>query len=392
MKTTSLFVLLFLAYGALPAQAPPGQYDIILRNIERTFLAEQYDSTLLHIRAARAWAPEKEGEIEDWNDRVFEAIRTQRDQAVENQKRAEAAEKNAKRNEARAIAAAEKAAAAEAEAKKQAQRAKREKDRAQAVLDKIYFYKGRFGLAANEYGSKYGFIDRELNTKIDFKYDEALPFDYTGFARVKRENQNFLIDTTGREYPVANDVSQLGTGITALDLRNRDLDSLSSKVFGQQGLEVLLLSQNQLSELPPEIGQLAKLSSLELGGNQLDSLPKEMENLKELELLYLNSNDFKVIPSVISQLTNLKAFSIGGNEINEQQIIELITLVPGIETLYLGDLKLTRLPDEVAKLKNLKKLDLSNYQDDPQTANTFSAEEQKRIKGLLPDCEVIFER
>ncbi len=196
MKAISLFLTLFLVYSSSLAQNPKEQYTVILHNIERTFAAEQFDSTLLHIRAARAWAPEKEAEIEAWNERVFDAIKAQRDRAERAEaaakesarranaaaKKAAAAEKKAEEKEAEAIAAAETASAAEAEAKRQA-------ERAEAVLDKIYFYAGSFGLASelDSYSNlKYSFIDKELNTKIDFQYDEALPFDYTGFARVKK--------------------------------------------------------------------------------------------------------------------------------------------------------------------------------------------------------------
>ncbi|NJN33360.1 MAG: WG repeat-containing protein [Saprospiraceae bacterium] len=141
------------------------------------------------------------------------------------------------------------------EAKKQKERAETEaynaiqqklktesaKQKAQAVLDKIYFYKDRFGLAFDKNNYSYRFIDKDLNTKIAFKYDEALPFDLTGFARVKMENTYFLIDTLGNKYPLATDINQLDISITALDLRNKNLSEIPPSVFKQTQLKVLIL-------------------------------------------------------------------------------------------------------------------------------------------------------
>jgi hypothetical protein len=147
---------------------------------------------------------------------------------------------------------------------------------AQAILDKIYFYNNRFGLAYDKNKRGYGFIDRNLNTKIEFKYNEALPFDDIGFAKVKRYDEegnpiDYLIDTLGRKYRVAYEVEQLKAGIVALDLRNRQLNRLPNTVFQHTDLQVLLLSDNQLTSLPPEIGQLNNLQELYLRDNPIPS-------------------------------------------------------------------------------------------------------------------------
>jgi len=40
---------------------------------------------------------------------------------------------------------------------------------------------------------RFGFIDKEGNTKIDFEYEEALQFENNGYAKVKRNNTYYLI-------------------------------------------------------------------------------------------------------------------------------------------------------------------------------------------------------
>jgi hypothetical protein len=107
-------------------------------------------------------------------------------------------QKKAEANEKKAITQKRRADKNAQEAKALFEVADAQKRRAEAVLDKIYFYKDKFGLAYDKIEGQYGYIDKDLKTRIDFKYDEAFSFEDIGFARVKREYQGvytyFLID------------------------------------------------------------------------------------------------------------------------------------------------------------------------------------------------------
>lgn len=50
------------------------------------------------------------------------------------------------------------------------------------------------------------------------------------------------------------------------------------------------MKNNNLSSLPPEIGQLENLTTLYLGSNQLSSLPETIGKLKSLTSLDLRRN------------------------------------------------------------------------------------------------------
>jgi len=193
----------------------------------------------------------------------------------------------------------------EREARRIAEEATIRKNRAEAVLDRMYFYNDRFGQAYDKNTGKYGFIDKNLNVRIEFHYDAAQPFDETGFAKVKKDSavttldaasyeektiqvEYFqLIDTFGTEYPLANNVAQLDSRVTALDLRNQSLQEVPPEVFAQPQLRVLLLSGNQLSTLPSEIGAMKNLQTLDLRANRIFVLPSEIEGLKNLKQILL---------------------------------------------------------------------------------------------------------
>jgi len=84
----------------------------------------------------------------------------------------------------------------------------------------------------------------------------------------------------------------------------------------------------------------------------------------------------------------LKTLYINNNPISIAEIEKALTLLPQLESLYLGDLGLSTLPASILTLKNLRYLDLRNIDEKTQQPNTFSPAEQERIRKLLPRCEV----
>ena len=62
------------------------------------------------------------------------------------------------------------------------------------------------------------------------------------------------------------------------------------------------LSDNQLTSVPTEIGQLTSLTDLYLYGNQLTSVPAEIAQLSLLEQLWLSGNRLKSVPAAIREL------------------------------------------------------------------------------------------
>ncbi|WP_141916102.1 MULTISPECIES: leucine-rich repeat-containing protein kinase family protein [unclassified Herbaspirillum] len=78
-------------------------------------------------------------------------------------------------------------------------------------------------------------------------------------------------------------------------------------------LRWLVLTDNRIEALPPEIGHCTRLQKLMLAGNRLRSLPSEMANCRRLELLRLAVNRFEAFPEVLAALPRLSWLAVAGN-------------------------------------------------------------------------------
>ncbi len=128
----------------------------------------------------------------------------------------------------------------------------------------------------------------------------------------------------------------------------------------ENGQTTLYLSSSQLTELPPEIGELTQLRGLYLSFPQLTTLPPEIWQLTQLQRLDLSSTQLTALPPDIARLTQLQSLDLSSPQ--------LTTLPPEIgqlaqlQSLDLRNTQLTALPPEIGQLSQLQSLDLRNTQ------------------------------
>jgi len=82
-------------------------------------------------------------------------------------------------------------------------------------------------------------------------------------------------------------------------------------------LRWLILTDNQLNELPAELGACKHLQKLMLAGNQLQHLPDEMAACQQLELLRIAANRFAALPTWLEKLPRLAWLAYAGNPCSE---------------------------------------------------------------------------
>ena len=172
------------------------------------------------------------------------------------------------------------------------------------------------------------------------------------------------------------------TNLVQLDLSSNQLTSLPESIGNLTNLQTLILVINQLTILPESIGKLSNLKVLFLGYNQITSLPESIGNLKNLVQLDLENNQLTSLPESIGNLTNLRGLRLNNNQLTS--LPESIGNLTKLEELYLVENQLTSLPESIGDLTNLRALWLYD--------NNLTNAERKKIKKLLPNCEIEFKR
>ena len=146
--------------------------------------------------------------------------------------------------------------------------------------------------------------------------------------------------------------------------------------FTQNGMNGI---NQQLTQLPDNIGQLANLKQLYLEWNNLTSLPSSFSQLLNLENLAISNNWLTALPNDFGDLFELSFLDLGYNQITE--IPESIGNLQNIEYLWLFNNQLTSLPESICNLPLIwDGADSFNY---PYFA---SGGNQLCDSDLVPDC------
>ena len=123
-----------------------------------------------------------------------------------------------------------------------------------------------------------------------------------------------------------------------------------------QGVKKLQLSEN-LNIFPLEIFELADtLEILDLSNNNLSSLPDNLHRLKKLKIAFFANNNFTVLPSAFKECKNLYMLGFKANaiEVFDEDILPL-----SISWLILTDNKIHKLPKSIGRLSKLQKCALA---------------------------------
>ncbi|KAG3058571.1 hypothetical protein PI124_g23168, partial [Phytophthora idaei] len=123
-------------------------------------------------------------------------------------------------------------------------------------------------------------------------------------------------------------------------------------------LQVLLLSNNRLVEVPKSIEKCSQLTLLDMSNNQLASLSDEVSALTSLRQMMLHHNNLRALPEASGNLAVLQELDLAHNRLST--LPDSIGLLHNLETLKLFSNQLRLLPKEFGSLSQLRHLDLDN--------------------------------
>lgn len=140
----------------------------------------------------------------------------------------------------------------------------------------------------------------------------ALPNDFGRFTKLKIA---FFSDNLFTEYPeVLADCPLL----EMIGFKANQIKYVSEKAISKN-IRWLILTNNQIPQLPKSIGNCYRLQKVALAGNQLSELPDDMANCKNMELLRISANNIKVLPHWLMTLPKLSWLAYSDNPCSEGQ-------------------------------------------------------------------------
>ncbi len=133
----------------------------------------------------------------------------------------------------------------------------------------------------------------------------------------------------------------------------------------------LTLSEN-LTEFPQEILSLANtLEVLDLSNNQLSDLPAEFSVLKKLKRLFFTNNAFEKVPAILASCPELEMISFKSNKLHT---VGEYALPIQTRWLILTDNKIANLPDSMGELFRLQKF-------------AFAGNLLKKLPNTMDNCK-----
>lgn len=145
-------------------------------------------------------------------------------------------------------------------------------------------------------------------------------------------------------------------GTTRLDL-SADLTEFPQEIFGlADSLEILNLSENRLSRLPENLGDLKNLKVLLCLDNQFDHLPEILAACPKLEMISFKANQIEVVPgSALPE--KLRWLVLTDNRV--RRLPAELGRCHRLQKLMLAGNQLETLPDEMASCLNLELIRLA---------------------------------
>ncbi|WP_431293562.1 leucine-rich repeat-containing protein kinase family protein [Pedobacter sp. P26] len=155
---------------------------------------------------------------------------------------------------------------------------------------------------------------------LSFNKLSALPAD---FGRLKKLRIFFCSENL---FSVLPEVLADCPALDIVGFKSNRIEIVPPKSINPN-LRWLILTNNNIAELPKEIGLCKRMQKLMLSGNRLSTLPEELSNCQNLALLRIAANKLHELPQWIMQLPKLSWIAFSGNNFSKTPAVETLSLI-----------------------------------------------------------------
>jgi len=146
-----------------------------------------------------------------------------------------------------------------------------------------------------------------------------LPKNFKEFQKLK------IAFFSENEFEVFPEILGECPSLTMIGFKSNRLKKIPKNAFPKD-LQWLILTDNNLEQLPESIGFCSKLQKCALAGNKLLSLPVTMSDCRNLELLRVSANELQEIPIWLLNLPKLAWLAVDGNPCADPRHLNELTL------------------------------------------------------------------
>jgi Leucine-rich repeat (LRR) protein len=159
----------------------------------------------------------------------------------------------------------------------------------------------------------------------------------------------------------------IAKNVVRLDISDNEISEIPKEIGQLINLRQFYCTYNKISEIPKEIGQLINLREFWCCNNKISEIPKEIGQLIDLQKFNCIYNQISEIPKEIGQLINLQEFNCCKNKISEIPIE--ITMCIYLQYFYYSHNAIEYIPPQVIRFLNRNKFVQKVYNDTQSVHN-----------------------
>lgn len=146
------------------------------------------------------------------------------------------------------------------------------------------------------------------------------------------------------------EILSLADSLEVLDLSNNQLTSLPTEIAQLTHLKILFASQNNFTVLPEALGLCANLEMIGFKSNQITHVPENALPAK-LRWLILTDNNIALLPNTLGERPRLQKLALAGNQLTE--LPQTLAQAKNLELIRISANQLTAFPEQLFQLPKL---------------------------------------